>query len=503
MKTRPRFYWLLAVLLTLLAAGLLHNRPTSAQAPATEPFFVYFVDTSSATIHAFDTQNPGSERSYDISGLGPFDPTAVVVSPDGDQAATCVITAENRFSLRVFQLEPEVRLRFSIDAGAGMQPDCSMQPPAWATDGDSVVFVVQRYALYEQLFAGVDVSGLGPAFDVFVMDTTTGEFIHSTAAAGLDISDGTWGGAEVVRYVPDEYVQLFLRGYEGPGRTVQWNLGSGDVNTLPDGFDVSAYLPSTGEVVYPAVDPAFPQRTILGLGDVPLNTVQLGRLNTPTADTRAIYTTAPRPDHLLYRTYFVDNGRAVLITTSDGSLSLDRTGNRSRLDVSFGTLRIVGTPTGFAWVQRVDDTMRLLHRASDSPGDTILFAVADPGRAWQFAGSSALLGAQNLPPFSTTLDDIALQQSTAVACAAINPPPLLENGDAVVVDDVPNNVRRAPSVAAEVVGQFAPGETVQVLSGPVCVDGFAWYEVTSETTFGWTVEGGSGVYWLQNISPAG
>jgi parallel beta-helix repeat protein len=62
---------------------------------------------------------------------------------------------------------------------------------------------------------------------------------------------------------------------------------------------------------------------------------------------------------------------------------------------------------------------------------------------------------------------------------------------------LPNRIRSQPSIEAEVLGQALPGETVLVLDGPHCADGYAWWHVHSlEGVEGWTAEGDQENYWL-------
>jgi hypothetical protein len=67
----------------------------------------------------------------------------------------------------------------------------------------------------------------------------------------------------------------------------------------------------------------------------------------------------------------------------------------------------------------------------------------------------------------------------------------------VVASTIPNNVRNNPTIQADLVGQLPGGTTFEVIDGPVCNDGYAWYQVAlnGEIT-GWTAEGNASVYWL-------
>lgn len=54
-----------------------------------------------------------------------------------------------------------------------------------------------------------------------------------------------------------------------------------------------------------------------------------------------------------------------------------------------------------------------------------------------------------------------------------------------------NNVRSAPGLGGNIIGQAPPGATVRVLRGPKCANGYYWWqiEVLSSGLIGWTAEG--------------
>jgi len=80
-------------------------------------------------------------------------------------------------------------------------------------------------------------------------------------------------------------------------------------------------------------------------------------------------------------------------------------------------------------------------------------------------------------------------------------PTVFEPGELVQVSPgPPNNLRATPSVNGRVLGVLPAGTMVTVLSTPVCVDGFNWYNVQYTHGSGWTAEGDGTEYWLQ---PAG
>ena len=86
-------------------------------------------------------------------------------------------------------------------------------------------------------------------------------------------------------------------------------------------------------------------------------------------------------------------------------------------------------------------------------------------------------------------------------CFGAPPPRLAAGTQAVVVEEQgDNNLRAEPDTTATLLGVIPAGRTVDVTDGPVCADGYAWWQVTYGGQTGWTAEGEGSTYWLQ---PAG
>jgi hypothetical protein len=68
---------------------------------------------------------------------------------------------------------------------------------------------------------------------------------------------------------------------------------------------------------------------------------------------------------------------------------------------------------------------------------------------------------------------------------------------------VPNRVRAKPSRQADLLGQLNPGEQAKITGGPVCADGYTWWQVQAASGLtGWTVEGDEASYWLVDAASA-
>lgn len=83
-----------------------------------------------------------------------------------------------------------------------------------------------------------------------------------------------------------------------------------------------------------------------------------------------------------------------------------------------------------------------------------------------------------------------------------SPPPHLTVGEFAYVafsPPLPNRIRSIPAKQGEVIERVQPGESMKVLDGPVCRDGWTWWKVRvlRSGIVGWTAEGDGDVYWLK------
>lgn len=63
------------------------------------------------------------------------------------------------------------------------------------------------------------------------------------------------------------------------------------------------------------------------------------------------------------------------------------------------------------------------------------------------------------------------------------------------------NMRERPGVAAPTVFGMPQDAVFMVLDGPVCADGFAWWEVRYRRFVGWAAESGRSDYWMVSLAP--
>jgi hypothetical protein len=62
-----------------------------------------------------------------------------------------------------------------------------------------------------------------------------------------------------------------------------------------------------------------------------------------------------------------------------------------------------------------------------------------------------------------------------------------------------NRLRSQPSLNSEVLGTMPPAATFEVLDGPECANGFAWYEINFQGLRAWTAEADNEDYWLEPL----
>ena len=80
------------------------------------------------------------------------------------------------------------------------------------------------------------------------------------------------------------------------------------------------------------------------------------------------------------------------------------------------------------------------------------------------------------------------------------PPTQVMIGDVVIVteeDPRPLNIRAEPNLAAQRIAQAKPGETMQIIGGPLCESGFLWWEMRLDNGItGWAAEGDQNTYFF-------
>lgn len=92
--------------------------------------------------------------------------------------------------------------------------------------------------------------------------------------------------------------------------------------------------------------------------------------------------------------------------------------------------------------------------------------------------------------------------AAADACPQLLPPRLRIGGTARVTPGLPNALRTQPTInnqISRVIGSIPSGRSFTVLNGPICADGYTWWQVNYQGMVGWTPEGEGATYWLEPI----
>ena len=97
------------------------------------------------------------------------------------------------------------------------------------------------------------------------------------------------------------------------------------------------------------------------------------------------------------------------------------------------------------------------------------------------------------------INSVSAQGTTQ--CPGFLPSRLVIGQQGRVTPGDPNNVRDAPTSSGERTGQIPGSGVFMILDGPICADGFAWWQVEYDGLIGWTVEGSGETYWLEPTEP--
>jgi uncharacterized protein YraI len=98
-----------------------------------------------------------------------------------------------------------------------------------------------------------------------------------------------------------------------------------------------------------------------------------------------------------------------------------------------------------------------------------------------------------------TVVDVGPVDPASYTCDGAPPIRLYVGGPGRVTPGVPNKLRNAPNLSGVEIGSI-PGEGVfTVTGGPVCADGFTWWQVNYTGVVGWTASGNSSEYWVEPL----
>jgi hypothetical protein len=77
---------------------------------------------------------------------------------------------------------------------------------------------------------------------------------------------------------------------------------------------------------------------------------------------------------------------------------------------------------------------------------------------------------------------------------------LLPNTNVRVTPGTPNRLRLTPGTSGAVIGEIPGGTQITIVGGPQCgSEGWLWWQINYNGTYGWTSEGDAATYWLEPI----
>jgi hypothetical protein len=184
----------------------------------------------------------------------------------------------------------------------------------------------------------------------------------------------------------------------------------------------------------------------------------------------------------------------------DGQLIRRPVGTDSEANIPFYTFEnglLTATPleetTGTALFLALPETSI----AQSSDGETIAYADIDL-RLWERGAeiviANTVFGDAGQPylawgAFQYGLLKAPIERTTLETCGGIVTMRLLVGDEVQLTSDSANNIRETPSLTGKFVGRFTANELATILAGPVCADGYAWYQVNAPAAIGWTAYG--------------
>lgn len=138
---------------------------------------------------------------------------------------------------------------------------------------------------------------------------------------------------------------------------------------------------------------------------------------------------------------------------------------------------------------------------TDTPTVTVTFTPSATYTPSTTFTPSATFTATNTP--TTTYTPSPTPLPTAVLCEGALPTRLYAGLTArVVPGGQDNRIRFTPGTSGERVGLIPAADVFIVVDGPVCMDGFAWWQVEYQGVIAWTAESDGQTYWLEPLPEA-
>lgn len=405
--------------------------------------------------------------------------------------------------------------------------------PVQSPDGR---YIAYRSVAREALAGDLNTAGVRP-MNVWLLDRRTGRFTQlADAAGGLRYRGELAWSPDSTRLAWTQLDQD--EPLDGTLALVVYNVTTRTATTVTREF---THGPSDGGLVMPAVGwgaagiSHLYSTVIMG----PTAGEMIFELYDPATGARTAYTVAAAGDApLIDYVWVMHRGEPAVafVTRGGGWWVLNPvTGGRAdlptapTLQAAFGISNITLAPRFVGGESGRDFAWDVTFAAQGAPPQTVTMTYRSPvvrapfapalgeGGAWNSTGTVAVQSRDGetivYQDASFGLGDGALYggavwyasawrtvpDAAPVGCTTA--PRLAVGQLAVVADGAPNNLRAGPGLSGGVTAQLPAGTVLEIVGGPVCVDGFHWYEVLGTAWRGWTAEGQRGVYWLAPFTP--
>lgn len=473
---------------------------------------------------AIAQDDTGTGASWEVVLYDPDDETLIFVEQEGitetlpvprsafgEQLIPQRISPDHRYLAGALLLETEaVPAIADLEAGT-----CCIELPTAAPVQDSSFIsfsrfspdlsrIVYSYTTYDYQSDAQTGAGYTAVVDMET-GTTTAEFTLPNEIYAYMQSTGEWEG-DLVSFFPAPALPGMW--YEA-GFASQINIATGVISEsrsiyLPFFGD---RLPRTDELVVGVLDTTLPNAGIPGMFP-PSNAVHYfpdgstpvySEANPTGGGNRIFYD--PRALDVAPR--WVKDGQAVLIQNIDyyapdrRAYLLERGGQPRPVSGSQDLVWIAGTPDGWLMFRQtgVGAPREIFHFTNATNGGTLLGIVGETFTVIDspLLGETASGGFQ----FSTWQPPAAPMTAN---CAGTLPSRLVVGERAWVLPGPANNVRDRPTTGGTRLFQLPGSEVFDVLEGPVCADGYAWWRVRNAFgEDGWTAEASNEEYWLEPL----
>ena len=131
-------------------------------------------------------------------------------------------------------------------------------------------------------------------------------------------------------------------------------------------------------------------------------------------------------------------------------------------------------------------------------------ACDNVGRMWWYVNYNGIIGwtaeGENGTYWLEPVTGFSIPTPIPPSTGCALPPRLQVGATGMVIPGDPNVLRTSAGTGTTVIGQLTQGAIFTVLAGPVCANGYQWWQVTAGGQTGWTAEGqGTSEYWLDPL----